>query len=124
MVFNALRVAVQAGHVNCAHPHERRIHFVSVVALFHLHGAACQTLSVRGSVWSRGEASHVMGDVISHGAELQAANYARSAASLRAHVVAWRASLTFLVFQVAEVARQHIGARARCHYTAQIAKFD
>ena len=52
-----------------------------------------------------------MTDIACHSGELEAADYAWPHASLRAHHVPWRA----LCFKVAEIGRQHVGARPRGH---------
>lgn len=119
LMVHALRINVQVGHINCTHSHECRIHTVTLVAFFNLGAAACHAFAVssrqRSLRW--GKITHVVMIISRHRAQLQAANHAWSTTALGAHVIARWASLPVLVLQVTKVARKHVGARARCHYT-------
>ena len=65
----------------------------------------------------------MVADIVSHGAELEAADHARATAALSAHHVAGGSIsgattiLSILLLQVSKVTWQYVRARTRCHYT-------
>ena len=117
-------VSIQIDHVDSAHSHKGRVHSFSLVAFLHLSRTSCHATSICGceGISREGETLEITADVSArHHAELQAADDTRSGTSLRAHVVAGRATalLVVLIFKVTKVTWQHVGARARCHYTSK-----
>ena len=117
-LVHTLSIDVQIGHINSTHSHKRGVHAISLVTFFNLGATSSYAFAICGCEWRirYRELAHVVMIVTRHRAQLQPTNHAWSATALRANIVARRAALPVLVLQVAEVAREHVGARARCHY--------